>query len=367
MLLGVGLIALVAVVGIARPGGGVSGQNAIAHGHFESTGSIGVERTYNTATLLSDGRVLVVGGKSVGAASSDGAYASAELYDPTAGEFTTTGSMAVGRESHSATRLQDGRVLIAGGHDGTTSFGVALATAELYDPATGSFSPTGSMIGLRADQTATLLADGRVLLAGGDDGLSALHSAELYDPATGTFGPAGLMRAARIDHSATLLADGQVLIAGGQMDATAELFDPIDNSFSAAGSMSSVRPMHAGAALKDGRVIIVGGWGQDIEMLATVELYDPKTGKFSDTGSMETGRHSPTATVLSDGRVLIVGGAGSSGSSPTAELYDPETGKFSAAGSMTTEHFRHTATMLLDGHVLIAGGTGRGIVEVYVP
>ncbi len=368
MLLGVALIALVAAVGIARLGGGFPGSNPLGRGHFESKGSIGIERTYNSATLLSDGRVLVVGGKSVGAASSVGAYASAELYDPTTGRFTTMGSMAVRRESHSATRLQDGRVLIAGGHDGTTSFGVALATAELYDPATGSFSPTGSMIGLRADQTATLLADGRVLLAGGDDGQSALPSAELYDPGTGTFGPAGRMTAGRISHSATLLADGQVLIAGGEMDATAELFDPTDNTFSAAaGSMSSVRPMHASAALKDGRVLIVGGWSQGRNMDATAELYDPKAGTFSTTGAMETGRGSPTATVLSDGRVLIAGGAGSSGSSDLAELYDPKTGEFSAAGTMTAEHPRHTATMLLDGHVLISGGTGQGIVEIYVP
>jgi hypothetical protein len=182
-------------------------------------------RELHTATLLPDGRVLIAGGFG------ESPYlASAELYDPKTGSFSPTGSMATARELHTATLLSDGLVLIAGGNDSwysTTS--TSFASAELYDPKTGSFSPTGSMATARSYHTATLLSDGLVLIAGGTDGSTWLVSAELYDPKTGSFSPTGSMTTGRAFHTATALPDGRVLIAGGDAfpsTASAELYQP---------------------------------------------------------------------------------------------------------------------------------------------
>jgi hypothetical protein len=323
---------------------------------FSPTGSMGAAREYQTATLLPDGRVLIAGG--IGA--SGAALASAELFDPKTGQFSPTGSMAHARWSHTATLLPDGRVLVAGGDDRVKR----LASAELYDPKTGEFSATGSMTTGRELPTATLLPDGRVLVAGGDGvsstTFSPLASAELYDPKTGTFSPTGSMGTVRANHTATLLPDGRVLIAGGwdasKRLASAELYDPKTGKFSATGSMTTGRQLPTATLLPDGRVLVAGG-SVGSSALASAELYDPKTGQFSPTGSMGTVREYHTATMLSDGRVLVAGGDnGSTAALASAELYDPATGQFSPTGSMGTVREVPTATLLPDGRVLVAGG-----------
>ena len=334
----------------------------LAHGPtgFSATGSMTDARFGHTATLLADGRVLVVGGEGNGS----GPLASAELYDPASGKFSATGSMTEPRAYHTATLLSDGRVLIAGGLDGK---GDGLASAELYDPATGTFNSTGSMTAARSWDTATLLPDGRVLIAGGQvnsDTDVVLASAELYDPATGKFNPTGSMTAALSSHTATLLSDGHVLIAGGvstdlEALASAELYDPASGKFSPAGSMTAARSSHTATLLSDGRVLIAGGIGTDLDAHLSAELYDPKTGKFSATGWMAVGRDDSTATLLSNGRVLIAGGEDAGITTnllASAELYDPATGTFKPTGTMRTARELHTATLLADGRVLIAGG-----------
>jgi hypothetical protein len=246
--------------------------------------------------------------------------------------FSPSGSMAATRVDATATSLSDGRVLIAGGYNNSGSPG-PVASAELYDPKTGTFSPTGSMTTARDNHTATLLSDGRVLMAGGDAGLAGipgaetLVSAELYDPKTGTFSATGSMAAARYDHTATLLPDGRILIAGG-VDAdhrayltSAEMYDPASGKFSPTGSTAEARVVSAATLLSDGRVLVAGGFDGS-SYVASAELYDPKTGAFSQTGSMTAAR-TGSATLLSDGRVLVAGGYDGSADLASAELYQP--------------------------------------------
>jgi hypothetical protein len=336
-------------------------------------GPITPARQVHTATLLADGRVLVAGGYDA----NDVALASAELYDPATNTFTSTGSLVTARGLHTATLLADGRVLIAGGGPAnwlSTAPGPYLASAELYDPKTGSFSPTGLMTSTREDHTATLLDDGRVLIAGGNDvGAHAVASAELYDPKTGKFSATGSMTTPRGFHTATLLADGRVLITGGDLAAwsdsgpflaSAEIYDPKTGKFTATASMTIGRAWHGATLLADGRVLITGGTEADSTSLASAETYDPKTGKFTATGSMTIGRIFHSATLLSDGRVLVAGGCANGPAYSvgnflaSTEIYDPKTGKFTATGSMTDARTFQQATLLADGRVLITAGEG---------
>jgi hypothetical protein len=172
-----------------------------------------------TATLLPDGRVLFAGGVITPQSGSTTALDEAEIYDPATGKFTPTGHMTEAREWHTATLLADGRVLMAGGWNMDTGMMAALRSAEIYDPAVGKFSPTGSMASAREKASASILSDGRVLIAGGENESPdrLLKSAELFDPATGTFSPTGSMAAIFPVSTATLLEDGRVLIAGKVM------------------------------------------------------------------------------------------------------------------------------------------------------
>ena len=279
------------------------------------TGSLNVARDYATATLLPSGEVLVAGGCCV---------KQAELYDPTTGAWTVTGSLTTGRYLHSATLLQDGKVLVVGGLSGTGALAFSLATAELYDPATGMWTRTGSLHSARAAHTATLLPSGEVLVAGGCYGRRCgygLASGELYDPTTGTWSLTGSMTMAHSAHTATLLPDGRVLAAGGNFaGAVAEVYEPSTSTWTPTGSMSTRRAWFTATLLLTGRVLVAGG----LSGLASAELYDPSTGVWSATGSMTTGRYEHTAVLLGSGQVLAAGGSNSTSPSlSSAELYTP--------------------------------------------
>jgi len=337
------------------------------------TGPMGVGRQVHTATALADGRVLVAGGYD----NNDGALASAVLYDPATAAFDQTSSLASARGYQTATLLSDGRVLIAGGGAAVWPGvitpppvnGALLASAELYDPKTGTFGPTGSMATPRETHTATLLADGRVLITGGNDtGDHGVATAELYDPKGGTFSPTGSMTTSRAFHTATLLSDGRVLIVGGGRAAwtdaildTAEIYDPKSGTFSATGAMPETRAWHTATLLADGRVLIAGGSNGSENDIASAVLYDPKAGTFSWTGAMADGRQYHTATLLNDGRVLVAGGGVDYTNRrfiATAEIYDPRTGVFTATGSMTDARTYQAAALLTDGRVIVTGGYG---------
>ena len=274
--------------------------------------------------------------------------------------FSNTGSMNTARLWHSATLLRNGKVLVAGG-------GVAgeIGTAEIYDPATASWSATGNLNIPRAFHTATLLPNGKVLVAGGlanSGGTQA--TAELYDPATGTWTLTGSLGTPRDYHTATLLPNGKVLVAGGAYQFTAELYDPATGTWSATGSMSTRREAHTATLLQNGKVLVTGG--RQVGSLTSAELYDPATGSWSPAGNMTAARATHTATLLANGKVLVVAGYDYGPSRPlaSAELYDPASGGWSSAGSISTARNLHTATLLPDGRVLVAGGGTNGGVPL---
>lgn len=318
------------------------------HG-FKPDGSMAAPRISHTATSLTDGTVLLVGGAGL---------ATAEKYDPSTGKFTlTTGNMSVARDGHTATLLKTGKVLITGGQPGYGA--AAYATAELFDPGTGMFTLTGNMNIARTGHNATLLADGKVLITGGNT-----LTAELFDPSTGMFTPTtGKMVTARINDTATLLSNGKVLVTGGVGGnvalATAELYDPTTQTFSATGSMAAARNYHTATFLttgpNSGKVLVAGGNSKN----AVAELYDPAIGTFSATGAMLSTRQRHTATLLSDGTVLMAGGSELDANVDiltAAELFDPNSGTFTGTGGMLTPRIVHTATLLKDGTVLVTGG-----------
>jgi len=329
------------------------------------TGSMETQRAFFTATVLGNGEVLAAGGRNRG----QYGLTTAELYNSSSGTFSPTGNLNTGRANFRATLLNNGNVLVAGGDayifmpSGTVH--VCFSSAELYDPSTGKFTLTGSMHSERCSYltpgfTATLLPNGEVLIAGGADTNGLIPAAELYDPSSGAFRLTGSLNTPRLGQTATLLPNGEVLIAGGVDSAgnylsSAELYNPATGTFTLTGSMKTARELFTATLLNNGEVLAAGGQNSNLvaPFLSSAELYNPSTGKWTSTGSLNAGRYNHTATFLNSGHVLIAGGGAHLAST---ELYDPATGKFSLAANLNTGRTDHSAVLLGNGDAMVAGG-----------
>jgi hypothetical protein len=371
----------------------VAGHSPLARaqspGTFTAIASMATARVSHTATLLLDGRVLIVGGRGGTAADLDAATSATEIYDPGKLTFTSAGNMTTARSGHTATLLPDGRVLIVGGD--------SIGSAELYDPATGSFTATGSLLTARQGFNATLLTNGKVLITGGMAGSissGVIGDAEFYDPSTGVFTAAGSYAGAlaglatNVDafaSTSTLLPDGTVLFA---TEPSAQVYDPVNAAFSLKGAMLVSGPFgnpfapdyisgQTANLLLNGKVLMAGGEQEDTGRYNTALLYDAGSGLFVPTGSMIKPRNQHTATLLPDGTVLMAGGQSQmcdannycyySGTESSAELYDPVEGTFADAGTMTARRDGHTATLLNNGDVVLTGGEAQNGIIPGVP
>jgi len=355
-----------------------------------------VPRMVHTATLLADGRVLIVGGLDMEGTE----VGSAEVWDPATQRFASAGSLVQPRFDHVASRLADGRVLITGGAMRHDPEGVRpeqegpfpLAKAELWDPVSGAFESTGSLVIARHGHTSTALADGRVLIVGGTMGSTPI--AEVWDPDAGVFESAEPPVVERIyGHTATLLEDGRVLITGGRDTtftdlASVELWDPETGEFELAGSLDLGRSFHTATRLADGRVLITGGSGVNEDgmqgLFNSAQVWDSATDGLMGVGPLAIGRAMHRTSALPDGRALVTGGTGFADAPDApdaevgpsvladAEVFDPASDRFETAGRGTAGRIGYTATTLLDGRVLIIGGsdeTGQviGIAEAWAP
>ncbi len=319
----------------------------VGAGTWAYTGSMSTPRDLHTATLLNNGQVLVAGGENenIGALLS-----TAELYNPGTGTWTLTGSMSVARGGAQATLLGNGTVLIEGG-SGTP--GAILSSAELYNPGTGTWTLTGSTAAARVDHTATLLPNGKVLVAGGDGLTASLSSAELYDPATGSWTATGSMNVGRYLHTATLLPNGKVLVAGGINLASnpvtvdsAELYDPATGLWTITGPMTQHREEHSAVLLNNGQVLVEGGG------TTTSELYNPVSGTWTASGA-PANNGMTEGLLLPDGEALIEGSTAG-----TTDLFDPATGIWTLSGPLNHARFYHTATLLPNWQVICTPPSG---------
>lgn len=334
-------------------------------------------RGTTAAELLGDGSVLAAGG-GVGAI----ALGATEVFDAEARTWRQVAPMAEPRRGHQAVVLGNGHVLVAGG----LAEGVPLASAEIYDPGADTWSQVAPMSVPRLGHSLTLLSDGRVLAAGGtareSDGaagggqtIRTVATSEIFDPATNTWSDTAEMTHARFEHTATLLGDGRVLMVGGLGSSEAaeqdiplrstEIYDPAADAFVTSTDLAEGRANHAAALLNENAVIVTGGVsGEQGDLsVASAEVFDSRAATWSTVGSMGTPRTGHTATALEDGRILVAGGEtvrrGSRRSLTSAEVFQFDlgaSGEWRSAGDMTCPRSEHDAVLLDDGSVLVIAG-----------
>jgi len=321
-------------------------------GTWSNTGSMNVARVNHTATLLANGEVLVAGGNN----NTTGYLSSTELYNPASGKWTQTGSMTVARDGHDAVLLQNGQVLVAGGINASTVGCATLVSAELYNPSTGTWTATGSMSTGRYDFSLTLLANGEVLAAGGTNcGGGGLTSAELYNPSTGAWTATGSMTAGNETNGAILLQNGEVFVVGSD-----NLYNPTTGTWSAAASAPIFAHVPL-ALLPNGSVFAAGTIQGNL-------TYNPSTNRWTTFAPppCTTSKQSceSAGALLNTGKVLVAGGATFVNAQPypieetnaLAALLDPSSLTWTATGSMNKSRLAETMTILLNGQVLVAGG-----------
>jgi hypothetical protein len=310
---------------------------------------------YGSVPLLIGGRINPIGHTTH----------STEYYVPPTLAFVPAMPMTDNRSFFPAVKLNNGKILAAGGYRQIGIVGGTIAAADVYDPLTGAWTPTGSMRYARELHSGTKLPSGQVLMAGGFSNNAILATAELYNPASGLFSAAKSMRSSRFGHTATLLAGGKVFVTGGRttndvsLSAT-EFYEPASGGWTAGPVLKQDRFRHTGTVLNDGRILYTGGYSSSKgNTLATAEVYDPTTNAFTLlTSTMSDTRMDHTATLMSNGKVLIVGGWSSvkGKTVASADVFDPATNTFTPAPSLPISRHEHTAILLPDGTVFLAGG-----------
>jgi hypothetical protein len=359
------LAAAIAIVAASVGPFSFTAATQTCNGVSSPTGSMNVARSGHTATLLRSGKVLVAGGFGPLHNPSVSDYdqtatASAELYDPTTGIWSPTGSLKSARAFHAAALLPSGKVLVAGGSQGTTMEDEPLSSAELYDPVTGQWTQTGAMAIGGDVFAAIVLRSGNVFVLAGRMNPNGFRGteAQLYDPASarwhavgGLFVPFG---------SATLLGSGNVLVLAAGRHAF--LYEPVSGAWKPAGDMSAIREWHTATLLRSGKVLVTGGVVPSVGPISSAEVYDPVTNSWSLTSSMTIQSWSADATLLPSGEVLVAGGESHSpgagiGTLASIVLYDQATSTWTAPGAMGMARSFFTATLLRSGVVLYAGGS----------
>jgi hypothetical protein len=370
----------VVVLGVPLVVGGPAQAQTTPQGSWELTGALTTPRFDHTLTLLANGKVLAAGGRTNPAGT---VFNTAEVYDPVTEQWTPTGPMNDFRWQHTATLLADGRVLVAGGFGGLpTGTGdnaqPFVNSAEIYNPATNTWTPTGPMTVRRALATATLLPNGKVLMAGGRwcptappttcNFLFRTPTAELYDPATGIWTPTGSMTQARHTTASVLLPDGRVLVPAGFTDAgngfNGDIYNPGTGTWTPTANLNFARARQGAMLLPDGRVMVVAGF----PATQTTEIYNPTTNVWTPAAPLTTtgNRFNYAYTVMPNGKVLVASGIAAGAAVRNTDEYDPATNTWTAQAPMNDTHASSSSLANSYRAIVLSASTTSYVADPYV-
>ncbi len=342
--------------------------SGVARAEWKATGAMAEARYQHTATALADGRVLLAAGQG-----NTSNLSSTELFDPVAGAFSAGPSLSVPRSGHSATLLADGRVLVVGGRmaDDGLSF---LSTAEVFDPKAGAWATTGPMSVRRHDHAAVRLPSGKVLVLGGDNGVSGFESsAELFDPATGLFTAAGTMGVDRVAHTATLVGSTVIVVGGNNGDpiSAVDFFDTATLKWTAGPATPTPHGDHIAVALDATRILVSGGMKDATTMGTATEVFDLTRREWITSSAAPHARALGRALRLDNGTIFVVCGRNVGGPIAATESFDPRTMSWSSGGNLVIQRERCGAAPLPGGRVLVTGGVSgvgyESTAEIFTP